>query len=117
MSKLGLKVAHQVHLLSRHHNSQEPKVQVVFKYIRMIKVDLNLIQVDRQQSDLWLLQVYLGCKTYLACLHLAWHLPNQGSLSILTHIHTLILINNLQEMLVLNNPILSNQELAVLVHK
>ena len=122
MSRLGLNLVYQGHLLSQPLNSQELKEPVVCKSILMIKVDHNPNQVDKQQSDLWLLQVYHQvCKTSLACLHLVWHLHNQGSLSILILIlintHTLMFINNLQEMVALNNPIHNNQELVVLVLK
>ena len=122
MSRLALKLVYQGNLLSQPRNSQEHKEPVVCKSILTIKVDHNPNQVDKRQSDLWLLQVYHQvCKTSLACLHLVWHLLNQASLSILIFIlintHTLMFINNLQEMLVLNNLIHSSQELVVLVHK
>lgn len=122
MSRLGLKLVYPGNLLSQPRNSQEHREPVVCKSILMIKVDHNLNQVDKRQSDLWLLQVYHQvCKTSLACLHLVWHLLNQGNLFILILIlintHTLMFINNLQEMLVLNNLIHSSQELVVLALK
>jgi hypothetical protein len=87
----------------------------------MIKIDHNNILVDKQHSDLWLLLGYQVYKTFSACLLLGWHLPNLGSLCILTLtltlIHILMLLNNLREMLELNNIIHSSLELAVLAHK